>query len=140
MSARSEYKKVSGDNYDVPCLNFLMNLQDGKEATEYDKKIIYKLSNSYHLTPPVINVLLEYGLRNCNNSLIENYLYPIASDLHRNDISTSAAAKQRLYTPYEKKKNTFRRSEEKLPVYDDSSNQTMSASQEEELLKLMGKK
>ena len=136
MNAKSEYKKIDGDPYDTPCLNFLMSLQGGKEATDYDKKIIYRLSQNYHLNVPVINVLLEYGLKNCNNSLIENYLYPIASDLHRNDISTSAQALERLNRPYEKKNKR----EEKLPVYDTSANERMSASQEEELLRLMGKK
>ena len=136
MNAKSEYKKIDGDPYDTPCLNFLMSLQGGKEVTDYDKKIIYRLSQRYHLSVPVINVLLEHGLKNCNNSLIENYLYPIASDLHRNDILTSAQALERLNRPYEKKN----RREEKLPVYDTSVNETMSASQEEELLRLMGKK
>ncbi len=135
MNAKSDYKKVEGDLYEVPCVRFLMSLQDGKEVTDYDKKIIYRLSQRYHLSVPVINVLLEHGLKNCNNSLIENYLYPIASDLHRNDITSSAEALKRLSGPYEKKKK-----EEKLPVYDTSMNKTMSQSQEEELLRLMGKK
>ena len=136
MNARTDYKKIDKDAYDVPCLSFLMSLQDGKEVTDYDKKIIYRLSERYHLSVPVINVLLEHGLKNCNNSLIENYLYPIASNLHRNDIRTSEDALQMLSRPYAK--NTAR--EEKLPVYDASANQALSASQEEELLKLMGKK
>ena len=136
MNAKSEYKKVENDNYDVPCIRFLMSLQGGKEATNYDKKIIYRLFEDYHLSAPVINVLLEHGLKNCNNSLIENYLYPIASDLHRNDVKTSKEALERLSKPYEKKG----RNVEKPPVYDDSANKTMSAMEEEELLKLMGKK
>ncbi|MCR4633094.1 MAG: DnaD domain protein [Erysipelotrichaceae bacterium] len=136
MNARSEYKKTDGDPYSQPCLNFLMSLQGGKEATDYDKKIIYRLSQRYHLDVPVINVLLEYGLKNCNNSLIENYLYAVASDLHRNDIKTAKDALERLNGPYEKKN----KKEDKLPVYDTSINQNMSVSQEEELLKLMGKK
>ena len=135
MNARSEYRKSEG-TYDVPCLRFLMSLQEGREVTDYDKKIIYNLSNKYHLAPAVINVLLEHGLKNCDNRLIENYLYPIASDLHRNDIHTAEEALKRLEKPYDKKK----KEEDRLPVYDSSGNKTMSASEEEELLKLMGKK
>jgi replication initiation and membrane attachment protein DnaB len=135
MRAKSDYKAVEGDRYDVPCVSFLMSMQEGKEVTDYDKKIIYNLANKYHLVPPVINVLLAHGLKNCDNRLIENYLYPIASDLHRNDVRTSKDALQRLSRPYNKNKD-----EDKLPVYDDSGNKMMSASQEEELLKLMGKK
>ena len=134
MKAQSEYRKVEEGNYDVPCLNFLMSLQDGKEVTDYDKRIIFNLSNSYHLSPPVINVLLEHGLKNCDNRLIENYLYAIAADLHRNDVNTSAKALERLSKPYSRKE------EDKLPVYDTSKNKGFTASEEEELLKLMGKK
>ncbi|MBQ6334178.1 MAG: DnaD domain protein [Erysipelotrichaceae bacterium] len=135
MRAKGDYKPVEGDKYDVPCTSFLMNLQEGKEVTEYDKKIIFNLASKYHLDPPVINVLLAHGLKNCDNRLIENYLYPIASDLHRNDIKTAKDALARLERPYNKSKG-----EDKLPVYDDSANKTMSALEEEELLKLMGKK
>ena len=135
MNAKSEYRKSEEGRYDVPCIRFLMSLQDGKEVTDYDKKIIYRLSEEYHLAPAVINVLLEYGLKNCDNRLIEKYLYAIAADLHRNDINTSKDALARLNRPYEKKKE-----EEKLPVYDSSSNRKMTAEEEEELLKLMGKK
>lgn len=136
MNARNEYRKVEADQYDVPCVSFLMSLQDGKEVTDYDKKIIFRLSERYHLSPPVINVLLEHGLRNCDNSLIENYLYPIASDLHRNDIRTSSQAKERLSRPYGKKSGNS----DALPTYDTSANKELSASQEAQLLELMGKK
>lgn len=136
MNARSDYKKVESDRYDVPCVSFLMSLQDGKEVTDYDKKIILRLSERYHLSVPVINVLLEHGLRNCDNSLIENYLYPIASDLHRNDIQTSKQAKERLARPYGKKNGNH----DSLPTYDTSSNRELSESEEEKLLELMGKK
>ena len=138
VRAKSDYKPVGNDNYNVPCTNFLMSLQDGKEVTEYDKKIIFNLSNKYHLDPPVINVLLAHALKACDNRLIENYLYPIASDLHRNDIKTAKDALERLSGSYNGNKRKVQ--EDKLPVYDDSDNKTMSALQEEELLKLMGKK
>ena len=136
MNARTDYKKVESDRYDVPCVSFLMSLQDGKEVTDYDKKIIFRLSERYHLSVPVINVLLEHGLRNCDNALIENYLYPIASDLHRNDIQTSNEAKERLARPYGKRKENS----DNLPVYDTSANMALSESEEEKLLELMGKK
>ncbi len=136
MNARGEYRKIGADQYEVPCVSFLMSLQDGKEVTDYDKKIIFRLSERYHLSPPVINVLLEHGLRNCDNALIENYLYPIASDLHRNDIQTSQQAKERLARPYGKKKESI----DSIPTYDTSANRTLSESEEEKLLELMGKK
>ena len=135
MKAKIDYVKVDENQYNVPCQNYLMSLQDGKEVTDYDKKIIFNLSNKYHLNTPVINVLLAHGLKNCDNRLIENYLYPIASDLYRNDINTSSKALERLQAPYSKSNTNT----DKLPTYDSSKNVDISEKQEEELLKLMGK-
>ncbi|MBR0461566.1 MAG: DnaD domain protein [Erysipelotrichaceae bacterium] len=96
QNAVADYREIGNDIYDVPCLLFLMNKQEGKEVTPYDKKLIYRLANDYKLKPAVINVLLEHSLRNCDNRLLENYIYPIASDLHRNNIETAKAALSRL--------------------------------------------
>ena len=136
MRAKNDYQRTAQDQYDVPCLQYLMSLFDGKELTDYDKKIIYNLSNHYHLSAPVINVLLSYCLKNCDNRLIEKYIYAVAADLHRNDITTSEAALQRLAI----NNNHKDRKEDKIPVYDTSSNTIMSESEEEQLLRLMGRK
>ena len=136
MCAKQDYHKIGEDEYDVPCVTYLMSLQNGKEATLNDKKIIYYLSNYYNLNVPVINVLLAHGLKNAGNRLIENYLYPIASDLHRNDIKTSKEALEFL-------NNNTKKSavgSDKLPSYDTSNNKTISNDEEDEILKLMGKR
>ena len=135
MNAKADYRNVEDGNYNVPCLLFLMNLQKGKEATEYDKKIISNLSNSYHLNTSVINVLLEHTLKNCDNRLIEKYMYAIASDLHRNNIVDAKGALSALDKEYNK--NTKK---EVLPTYSTEKNTEMSKDEAEELLKLMGKK
>ena len=116
QNAIPDYKYVENATYDIPCLLFLMNKQDGKEATPFDKKLIYNLAYEYKLKPPVINVLIEHALRNCNNSLLENYINPIASDLHRNNIETAEQAIKRL-DRYER-----RTREEVIEKYDDSNN------------------
>lgn len=135
MNAVNDYRKVEQGNYNVPCIQFLMNLQDGKEVTEYDKKIFYNLSNKYHLNTSVINVLIEYTLKNCDNRLIEKYMYAIASDLHRNNIYDAKSALARLDKPYNKNVR-----EDYIPTYDTSKNKNVSKEEAEELLKLMGKK
>ena len=135
MNAKADYRTVENGNYNVPCLTFLMNIQNGKEATEYDKKIIYNLSNSYHLNTSVINVLLEHTLKACNNRLIEKYMYSIASDLHRNNIVDAKGALSILNKEYNK--NTKK---EVLPTYSTEKNNEMSQTEAEELLRLMGKK
>ena len=134
MSSNGNYEKIEKGRYDVPCVRFLMSLQDGKEVTESDRYLLSKLSAKYHLSAPVINVLVEYGLKNCDNRLVEKYLTKTAADLHRNDINTADEALKWLYYSGEK------RSEDKLPSYDTSNNTSLSESDEEELLILMGKK
>ncbi len=134
MSSSGNYEKIEKGRYDVPCVRFLMSLQDGKEVTESDRYLLSKLSAKYHLSAPVINVLVEYGLKNCDNRLVEKYLTKTAADLHRNDINTADEALKWLYNSGEK------RSEDKLPSYDTSNNTSLSESDEEELLKLIGKK
>lgn len=128
-NAKIDYHKVNNDQYDVPCKLYLMSLQDGKEVSEYDLKLIYKLSNEYHLRPSVINVILEHSLRNCDNRLIEKYVCAIASDLHRNNIETSLQALERL-----DKYNGNRNIEQNVPNYDTSKNDYLS---EEELNKIL---
>lgn len=133
MKAKVDYEKIEASDYGVPSQKYLMSLQDGKELTDYDKKILYKLSNEYHLSIPVINVLLEHSLKNCDNRLLENYIYPIASDLHRNDIKSASAALDRLSRTYSNV-----RQEEPI-VYDTSKNKKLSDEQLDELLSLRNK-
>ena len=128
-NAVNHVKAEDGD-YGLPCVQYLMSLQEGKEVTDYDKKIIYNLSHDYHLNVPVINVLLRHALRNCDNRLIEKYLYPIASDLHRNNISSAKQALERLDRNYGKKQ------EDHLPEYDTSVNKKLSKQEIDELLSL----
>lgn len=134
MNARTDYQKVEQNRYDVPSINYLMSLQDGKEVTDYDKKILYNLAFKYHLKNDVINVLLGHTLKNCDNRLIENYIYPIASDLHRNDIKNAFEALERLSDDHSRKKN-----DDVLPTYDSSVNKQMSDEELNELLSLRGK-
>ena len=133
MKAKVDYEKIEASDYGVPSQKYLMSLQDGKELTDYDKKILYKLSNEYHLSIPVINVLLEHSLKNCDNRLLENYIYPIASDLHRNDIKSASSALDRLSRTYSNV-----RQEEPI-VYDTSKNKKLSDEQLDELLSLRNK-
>lgn len=135
MNAKADYTKVENGNYNVPCLTFLMSLQDGKEVTDYDKKIIMSLSDKYHLNSSVINVLIEHTLKSCDNRLIEKYMYSIASDLHRNNIVDAKGALARLDRPYNKNS-----SKDVLPTYKTDNNKKMSKDEEDELLRLMGRK
>ena len=136
LASQTPYSKVSEDEYDIPSITYLMSLQDGKDVTRYDRQIIYNLAHDYNLSVPVINVLLKHTLDNCDNRLYEKYLYGIAADLHRNDIKTAEQALQFLKKDRNKKQNVT----DKLPQYDASRNTILSKDEEEEILKLMGKK
>lgn len=59
IAALPDYRVIEKGNYKVPCELFLMNKQDGKEVTPFDKKILNDLSLKYHLTPEVINVIIN---------------------------------------------------------------------------------
>lgn len=127
IASLPDYRVIEKGNYNVPCELFLMNKQDGKEATPYDKKIIYELSSKYHLPPEVINVLIEYTLDNCDNHLIEKFMYSIASDLHRNGIDTFDKALEFLNGTKSKTRKTQRKESE--IVYDSSKNEEITPEQ-----------
>lgn len=126
-----DFKKISDGNYNVPCQLFLMNKQEGKELTSYDKKIIYNLAHEYHLTPAVINVILEYSLKKYDNRLIEKYIYPTASDMHRANISDAKLAINRINNYQTNKGKTV------LPTYSSSTNPKLD---EEEFNRLMNRR
>ncbi len=130
QASQSEYREVEEGDYNTPNLRFLMSLQGGKEATVYDRKILYNLANDYKLPTPVINVLLENALAVCDNRLIERYLYPIASDLHRNGVTTAEEALDRLDRGRGKRKEE----PESLPAYDPSGNPDFDEKRFEELM------
>lgn len=115
MNHKSEYQEVQKGSYDVPCLLFLMNLQEGKEVSPFDRRIIDSLANQYYLNPSVINYLLEYCLKNCEGRLYPNYIYPVASDLHRNNVKTVEEAKDLLQNKVKKEKT---HPKDILPNYD----------------------
>lgn len=129
INASPDMKYSGNTGYGIPCVSFLMNLQNGKEVTDYDKKIIFNLSNSYHLSPSVINVLLEHTLKNCDNRLIEKYMYSIASDLHRNNATNAAEALALLEKGYTK--NTRK---DELPTYDTSANPSIDEKRLKEIM------
>ena len=135
MNSRIDYQKVKENEYDVDCQTYLMNLQEGKEVTEYDKKILYNLAFKYHLNKSVINVLIQHTLKSCNNRLLENYIYPIAADFHRNDVNDPNRALDRLNEGRHRVKE-----EEQLPVYNDEDNVSISTDELDEILTMMGNK
>lgn len=130
QNANSEYRFVEEGIYDIPCQLFLLNKQEGKDVSPYDKKIIYNLANDYKLKPSVINVLIEHTLRSCSNHLLENFIYPVASDLHRNNVVTAKDALS--FLDYHKNKEGVREQEE---TYDSIDNPEFTDERRRELFR-----
>ena len=137
--AKLEYIKIDRSNYGVPCVTYLMTLQNGKEVTPFDKEMLYALATDYHLKPQVINVLISHTLKRLDNRLIRKYVYAVAADMYRNSIETADEAVRWL--TYEKKVRSRKKQdqEDTLPVYDTSKNMVFTKEEEEELLKSIGR-
>lgn len=139
-NSKSEFRYESGNKYQVPCAIFIAKLQDGKELTAYDKRIIDQLVNNYHLKPEVINVLIEHSLQECDNKLISSYIYAVAANWYRNDVDTYQKALEELKgSAKAPKRNYAKKKEEVLPVYDSSNNPTISDEEFKALLREAGK-
>ena len=113
--AKSDYNDI-GEGYEVPCAVYLKSLQNGRDLTPNDIRLLDKLINEYHLRPSVVNVLLEHALKVCDNHLYSSYIYPIAGDFNRNGIDTSDKALNAL----QNRVKTQRREKytEIMPTYD----------------------
>lgn len=87
---------VNEDNpYMMSCIQFLSNHCKFK-PTAYDKYLINFLSNEYKLSHYLINILLEYTLKVCENRLPKKYLESIASYWNRNKVNTIEQALESL--------------------------------------------
>jgi len=130
-----QFRSVPKGKYDVPCSQFLMNLQQGKKVSPYDLETLLILSTQYNLRAEVINVLIEYVLRNSDNRLVRNYIEPLASDLHRNDIKTAKEAIERL----NKQAGAPKANKQIIPTYNDLDEIQMDKDELDRLLKTRGK-
>ena len=116
-----EYRNVSPNEYNVPCITFLMNKQNAKSVTPSDRKLLATLSSDYSLKVEVINYLIEYVLNTNDNRLIGKFVYSLASDLNRNNIDTAEKAKEFLAKPLPTKRKSSGPIAKK-PNYDEMDN------------------
>lgn len=131
QSSISDNKGSLKEGYNIPVSTFLMNKQGQKALTPSDKKLISTLKEQYNLNNEVINYLIEFALGNSNNRLINSYLFPIAADLHRNNITTASEAKDFLTNPNNRKK-TNKGSSINFPTYENMESK-LKVSREEAL-------
>ncbi len=101
----------SDDPYEKPCATFLKDLQNNKEPTISDYRLIASLSNDYYLKGPVINYLLEYVYLERSGEINPSYVKSIAANWHRQNIDSVLKAKEYLSN---RKKRLVSKNEERV--------------------------
>ncbi len=112
VDVNNEVKEYSNDDKFGQKLNefnslspfeYLRIKQNGTLPSPSDVKIINDLSLNYNLPPAVINVIVDYTLIRCNDTLSSAYAKKIASTLVRKNITTALAACNALLSKTKKK-------------------------------------
>lgn len=75
---------------------YLEYRQGGKTPTSTDTKLIDKIKKETSLPSPVINVLLDYVLIVCKNTLPVEFTMTLATELRNNEVGTSVDAQKYL--------------------------------------------
>ncbi len=83
---------ISKDPYDLPPASFLQSKQNGAELTHNDKKILERLSLEMHFSPVVINIMIEYILKESDNRLVNKFVDMVAGEWARDGVSTKEEA------------------------------------------------
>lgn len=107
---------------------FLRLKQNYTTPSPSDIKIINTLSEKYNLAPSVINVVVDYTLKRCNDTLSSAYAEKIATTLVRKNITTALAACNALLN----NRKTSKKVNEEVEIKKDNSVVDIS---KEELLK-----
>lgn len=105
-----EYK----DPYQAPPVQFFKNLQPNIPVSVSDSRLIESLLIDYHLPKEVVNVLIEYVLRQSNQTFARAYVEKVASSWARKGIDTLEKAKKQAESEYKQAKTTVKK-EKELP-------------------------
>ncbi len=93
----------SKDPYDLPPASFLQSKQNGAELTYNDKKILERLSLEMHFSPVVINIMIEYILKESDNRLVNKFVDMVAGQWARDGVSTKEEAIEETKKIFKKK-------------------------------------
>lgn len=89
-----------------PPFEYLKLKQGYTNPAPSDVQIINLLSTKYNFAPPVINVLIDYTLRMCDDSLPAAYIEKVAATLKRKNVETALAAINALKSKKKSKKQS----------------------------------
>lgn len=112
----ADYQK-SGNSYDVHPNEFLRQLQAGIEVSEVDKKLNAMLLDDYKLKRDVVNVLLEYVLKQLNQKLSKAYVEKVASSWVRLKIDTHEKALEHIQSEDKKINTKYQPKKAELPQW-----------------------
>jgi len=90
---RKAFIRKTEDPYALAPIRFLQEKQHGIAVSKADQHLIDAVLNeTYHLQPQVINVLIEYVLERCHQSLSRSYVEKVAATWVRLGIDTKEKA------------------------------------------------
>lgn len=126
-SIEREHGKLSredvDDVYELDPVSFLIYLQGHDYVVDADKNLIQSLSRNFSFSSEVINVLLEYVLKNNDNNLTKAYVEKIASVWKREGVKDKETALKQIEKPVFKTKSNKKSQSIKrhtaMPTYSD---------------------
>ncbi len=130
---------MPADPYMSEPVQFLRWLQEDKEPTDTEKRLLSALVREQRLNPEVVNVLVKHALESSNQSLKKNYVETIAASWSRLKITTKDQALSHIAGLGKK---TTKARKEAIPEYKTAS-EPMSENELTELkarLKKLGEK
>lgn len=99
-----DFLKPIEDIYMLPPHRFMEIQQKGVPVSSSDHKLIDLLLDTYHLSPEVVNVLIEYTLEKTNQRFTKAYVEKVASNWVRLNIDTKEKALQQKSEEYHQEK------------------------------------
>lgn len=107
------------DPYDLDPISFLKNTQGHDYVVAADKNLIQSLINNFGFSSQVINVLLEYILKNNQNMLNRAYVEKIASVWKRDKVESKDDAFKQIEKPLVSKTKQARTTKQHtaMPIY-----------------------
>lgn len=118
QNSRQEFIRHVEDPYALPPVRFLQEKQNGVAVSKSDQKLIDSLLNeTYHFPPQVINVLIEYVLERCDQSLSRSYVEKVASTWVRLGIDTKEKALSVIKAQDSQTKTKTNPKEKQLPKW-----------------------
>ncbi len=106
---RNQVKPVQKEGYNMAPVQFLSRLQNGAPVNAFDRKLIENLCTNYGFPNEVVNVLIEYTLKQTDQKFPKAYVEKVASTWARKGIDTKEKALQLLSEKPSKKNKTVQK-------------------------------